>query len=458
MNDFSPVGQSSLQSTDDLPRVVLRKVTWRLVPFLCLLYICNILDRGNLGFATQTSMLADVGLDKADYYFGYGIFYFGYLVFEVPANLLLHRIGARLWIARIMITWGFVSAATMAVTGVQSFYLVRILLGVAEAGFFPGIILYLTFWFPARERARIVSYFMMASPVAGLLGNPLSGAITQYLDGAVGLKGWQWMFLLEGIPSVVIGIVVLLYLTDRPDQARWLTTEERDWLSKRMSLEDQQRQQRHQINLRGVLTNGRVWLLICIYFTVAVGSNASGAAFPEIVGTRFRSADNLHKGLLLALPSACAIMGMILMGTHSDRTAERRVHLACAAFMGAAGWAVAYLTDSPWVSLAGLCLAQTGMMSMLPIFWAVPTSFLSGIAAAGGIALINSVGNIGGWFGPSIYGKYGLEAMAGILFAGGILTLFALRETTLDRELPPDEESVAKSQETNIKTAESGNT
>jgi ACS family tartrate transporter-like MFS transporter len=400
----------------------LRKATWRLVPFLCLLYVFNILDRGNVGFARLT-MREDLGLSEAVFNLGYGIFYLGYLVFEVPANLLLRRVGARRWIARIMVSWGLVSCATLVVTGPGSFYAVRILLGVAEAGFFPGIILYLTYWFPARERARVTAYFMLAIALSGIVGNPLSGAIMQYLDGAGGLRGWQWLFLLEGAPSVLLGFAVLFALPDGPEQARWLTDEERAALTARLRQEEQHRARRHAGDLLRAAVDGRVWLLICLYFTVAVGANASGAYLPKLISGHFEEASKFEVGLLSALPHVCAMAAMTLVAASSDRTGERRGHVAFAALAAAAGWAVSASATSPWAALAGFCLAQAGMMSMLPTFWALPTAFLSGAAAAGGIALINSVANLGGLLGPNLLGWFGLWAMAGTLAVGAALAL-----------------------------------
>jgi ACS family tartrate transporter-like MFS transporter len=402
----------------------LSKVRSRLLPFLCLLYIFNILDRSNVGFARLT-MQTDLRMSEAVFNLGYGIFYFGYLVFEVPANLLLRRLGARRWIARIMISWGLVSCATLAVTGPGSFYAVRILLGVAEAGFFPGIILYLTYWFPARERARAMALFMTAISLAGVLGNPLSGAIMEYLEGWGGLTGWQWLFLWEGMPSVLLGVVVLFYLPDGPEQAPWLTPDERARLLDQLRAEEQERLRHQGPDLGAALVDRRVWLLICVYFTVAVGSNAAGSYLPTLLSARFPEQSKFEVGLLGALPHLCAIVGMTLLGAHSDRTGERRGHVAFAAFVAAAGWTLSLVSPSPWVGLAGFCLAQMGMMSMLPPFWALPTAFLSGAAAAGGIALINSVANLGGLMGPNLLGRFGLEAMAFTLFAGGILALSA---------------------------------
>jgi ACS family tartrate transporter-like MFS transporter len=410
-----------------LRRATLRKVAWKLIPFLCALYVFNILDRANVGFA-RLSMQDDLGMSPQMFDFGYGLFYIGYLLFEVPSNLLLRRFGARRWISRIMITWGLVTCATMFVQTAGAFYLVRILLGVAEAGFFPGIILYLTYWFPDRERAKMTAYFMMAIALASILGNPASGFIMQYLDSAAGLKGWQWLFLLEGIPSVILGVLVLFWLTDRPEHAQWLTTAEREWLVNRLHIEDRQRQQRHGASRLGAMLNGRVWLLIAIYFTVAIGTNASGAYFPQLIREQFHTSTTFQIGLLSALPHVCAAIGMVLFSRSSDRTGERRGHVAVAALTAAAGWAISALATSPTMALAGFCLAQLGMMSMLPVFWTLPTGFLSGAAAAGGIALINSLANIGGFLGPTVLGQFGLWAMVMTLLIGAALAMCVRRD------------------------------
>lgn len=426
-----------------LPARTLRKVAWRLIPFLILLYIFNIIDRANVGFA-RARLREDLALSDAVFDFGYGIFYLGYLAFEVPSNLLLHRVGARRWIARITITWGLVSCATAFVTGPWSFYAVRILLGVAEAGFFPGIILYLTYWFPARERARIIALFMTAIAFAGVVSNPLSGAILEYLEGVQGLKGWQWIFLLEGLPPILLGFAVLVFLKDRPAEATWLTFEQRAWLCERMSREEHARQQRHGADFLRALVDARVWLLIGLYSTVAITANAAGAHVPQRIRNHFPGERELVIGLLSALPHLCAIVGMTLLGAHSDRTGERIKHFALAAFTAAVGWSLSAAAepsglelaseDRRWLALAGFCLAQMGMMSMLPVFWAIPTSFLSGAAAAGGIALINSVANIGGWFGPNILGAWGLWSMAGTLAAGGMAALGVSKAMHTDAE------------------------
>lgn len=423
---------------DSLERSTLRAVALRIVPFICLLYVLNILDRANVGFA-RLAMQGDLGLSEAAFDLGYGMFYIGYLLFEVPSNLLMKRIGARVWIARIMITWGIVSAATMFARDVWTFYALRILLGIAEAGFFPGIIYYLSNWFPDRERAKMTAFFMLAIGVSNVFGNPLSGWIMDTCNGLHGLHGWQWLFLLEGLPTIAIGVTVLFYLNDAPRDARWLPVEQREWLIARMAEEDRQRQARHGTGHWQAMLQPRVWLLIAIYFTVAVGANASGAYFPKLIKQQYQETTNFQIGLLTALPHLSAIVVMSLVGIHSDRRGERRWHLAASALAAAAGWSLVAWQPSPLIALVGLCIAQAGMMSMLPIFWTLPSSFLSGVAAAGGIALINSVANIGGFLGASILGQFGLWSMVLILFVGATLTATTIRNPPR----PPQEEKTA---------------
>jgi MFS family permease len=410
----------------DLEQSTMRHVAWRIVPFICLLYVLNILDRANVGFA-RLAMQDDLGLSQATFDLGYGMFYVGYILFEVPSNLLMRRFGARRWIARIMISWGLVSAATMFARDLWTFYGLRILLGIAEAGFFPGIILYLSDWFPDRQRAKMTAFFMLAIGLSNVLGNPISGWIMDRFDGVNGWHGWQWLFLLEGLPTSVVGIVVLFYLQDSPRDARWLSTDQRNWLVGHLAREDRQRQAQHGPDRWQAMLQPRVWLLIAIYFTVAVGSNAGGAYFPTLIKDQYQGASNFQIGLLTALPHLCSIVVMSLVGISSDRSGERRWHLAGSAMAAAGGWSLVAWGPSPPVAMLGLCIAQAGMMSMLPVFWTLPGTFLSGVAAAGGIALINSVANIGGFFGASILGQLGLWSMAGILMFGGLLGATALR-------------------------------
>ncbi len=433
-NDRLAAGAAEV--ADPLEAAVLRKVTLRLMPFLFLLYVLNILDRSNVGMA-KLVMMDELGLSDQAYGLGAGLFYVGYILFEVPSNLILARVGARSWIARILVSWGIVSSCMMFVTGQWSFYALRVLLGVAEAGFFPGIILYLSQWFPARARAAAVAKFMIAGLIASTLGNPISGVILHSMQHTAGLSPWQWLFLLEGIPSVLMGFVTFWYLTDRPEQAVWLTAPERSWLIERLAWEQRQLDPRHGHTLLAALADPRVWLLIAVYFTVAMGDNAFGFFQPELLKSQFPDSTPLQIGLLAAIPSSAAIVAMLLVGRHSDRQGERRWHVACSAFVAAIGWLLVAFAPSPWLFVAALTVTLCGMKSMLPTFWAIPTSFLTGTAAAGGIALINSVANIGGFLSPTIMGwvksqrgSYtdGLLLMAVVLCAGGVLVLFARRE------------------------------
>jgi ACS family tartrate transporter-like MFS transporter len=433
------------RSEEAFEAIVLWKVTLRLIPFLFLLYVLNILDRTNVGFA-RLDMLKDMKLSEVVgeqvFGLGVGVFFLGYFIFEVPSNLILKRIGARRWIARILISWGLISASMMFVTTPWSFYLLRFLLGVAEAGFFPGIVLYLSYWFPARQRARAVSRFMTGSAVTGMVGLPLSGAIMQYANGVAGLAGWQWLFLLEGVPTAILGIVTLYYLTDRPEQAHWLSPPERDWLADRMRQEEKYREDQHGFTLAQAIANPRIWLLCLLYFTLSMGSNSFGAFLPKVLEDTFPTYTRLQLGLLGAIPATATIVCMVLIGMHSDRTGERRWHVAVLAALAAAGWVMVAQAQSPFVAVLGLTLAQVGMLSTLAPFWSLPTSFLSGAAAAGGIAFINSVGNLGGFVGPNVIS--GLKAstgsfaggfffLAGGLVLGAFLALGARHDATLER-------------------------
>ncbi len=438
--DVSPEFFEHSSADDSLERIVFSKVALRLVPFLFLLYVVNILDRVNVGFA-RLSMLKDLGLSEGVFSFGAGVFYLGYMLFEVPSNLILHRMGARRWISRIMVSWGIVSACMMFVRNEWSFYLLRVLLGVAEAGFFPGIILYISYWFPARERARVVAIFMMGSPFSGIIGYPLSGALLQYTNGLAGLAGWQWLFLIEGIPAVVLGLITWQYLTDRPDDARWLTPTEREWLAKRMARDEQNREQRHGLSRLRAMGDRRVWLMIAIYFTLAMGTNALGFFLPKILEGHFSGASKLRLGLLSALPHLAAVIAMFFVGTHSDRGGERRWHVALPAFVATTGWCLSAYLRSPTLALISLAVAQAGMMSMMGPFWSLATSFLSGAGAAGGIALINTLANIGGFFSPIVMGQLktstgsftaGELTMAVTLAMGGLLALSVRHDPSAD--------------------------
>ena len=332
-----PTPDRSAIDEDRLEAAILWKVSLRLIPFLFVLYVMNILDRINVGFA-KLQMLGDLGMNGQVYAIGAGIFYIGYFLFEVPSNLMLRRVGARRWIARILLSWGLISAAMLFVKNAWSFYLLRFLLGLAEAGFFPGIILYLSYWFPARQRAKAVARFMTGSAVTGIIGNPLSGFIMDAMNNVAGLRGWQWLFLLEGIPSMLLGVAALFYLTDGPALASWLPASERNWLTERMRREERHREQRHGESLLQTMANPRVWLLCLLYFTVAMGSNSFGLYLPTLIEGQFTAASTTRIGLLAAVPSIATMVAMVLVAMHSDRTGERRWHVAGSAFLAAAGW------------------------------------------------------------------------------------------------------------------------
>jgi ACS family tartrate transporter-like MFS transporter len=400
------------------------RVSRRLIPFLFLLYILNFLDRVNVGFAAL-EMNRDLGFGPAVYGFGAGVFFIGYCLFEVPSNLVLYRTGARLWIARIMVTWGLAASAMMLVRTPWSFYILRFLLGVAEAGFFPGIIFYLTYWYPARERARAYAWFLAAIPVCGVIGGPISGALLG-LDGLLGLRGWQWLFLLEGIPSVLVGIAVLWLLPERPRDARWLPAAERAWLEERLAAERSE-PVTHQIgSLRRTLTDPMVWWLGLSYFLLLVALYGFALWLPQLVKA---SGDfsNFEVGLITAIPYAVAAVGMVLVGRHSDRTGERHLHLAMPALVGAVGFLAATRSGSTVLLVASLSLCAFGVLGWLGPFWALPTAFLREQAAAGGIALINSMGAFGGFVGPYLIGS--IKERTGE-FAPGLLLLAGLMATS----------------------------
>jgi ACS family tartrate transporter-like MFS transporter len=414
----------------DPSAVVIPRVIRRLIPFIFLCYVVAYVDRVNIGFA-QRDLQRDLGLSDAVYGLGGGLFFLGYCLFEVPSNLVLERVGARLWIARIMIVWGLVSMAMMFVVGQWSFYALRVLLGIAEAGFFPGMVLYLTYWIPAAERARTGALFMTAAPVAVLIGSPVSAALLA-LDGRLGLAGWQWLFLIEGLPAVVLGIVALWYLTDRPEQAEWLAPGERAWLSDVMARERAERSARQTGSELHALLSGRVLLLSFIYFLNTLVTYGILLWLPRIL----RDASGFEEAKLSAItmiPFAVALVGMVLIARHSDRTGERKGHVAACALTGAIGllFAAGFQHSVPLIVLS-FTLSQLGQRSVQGVFWAIPPIFLGGTAAAAGIALINSIGNLGGFVGPTVMGwlrqtsgtyTQGLMVLAGALVLEAILVM-----------------------------------
>jgi ACS family tartrate transporter-like MFS transporter len=403
------------------------KLRRKLLPFLFVLYVVAYLDRINVGFAAL-QMNRELGLSEAVFGFGAGIFFIGYFVLEIPSNLILQRVGARLWISRIMISWGVVAIAMMFTRGARSFYLLRFLLGAAEAGFFPGIIFYLTHWFPSRERARAVALFMTATQIAGVVGGPLSGLLLA-MHGVWHLAGWQWLFLAEGIPALALGAATARYLPDAPEQAPWLKPAEQTMLAAQLALEREGRGWDH--TLRAALSNRNAWLLALLYFAVVFGHYGIALWLPQIL-KGFGGMSDLRVGVFSSLPFLTAAIVMVAVAKHSDSRQERRWHLALSAFSGAIALAASAAAPGPWVSLATIAIAAAGVSSTAGPFWALPAGFLEGTAAAGGIALINSTGNLAGFVGPSIVGIIrqttgsfagGLLAMALAVFAAGVMTL-----------------------------------
>jgi MFS transporter, ACS family, tartrate transporter len=402
----------------DIASVTLRKVTLRLIPFLFLLYIVAWLDRVNVGFAAL-QMNADLGFSSAAFGFGSGVFFVGYCLFEVPSNLVLHRVGARRWISRIMISWGAISAAMMFVRTTPTFYVLRFLLGAAEAGFFPGVVYYLSYWYPEGQRARAISAFMTAVPVSGVIGGPLSGALLT-LNGLFGLAGWQWLFLVEGLPAILLGVIVLVYLTDRPETATWLSSAERDWLVSRLATE---RSSRHTvpIGIFSALTNPTIWHLGIIFLFAAIGFYGYSFWAP-LVAKSLTGTSDLWVGVILGAISAVTIIAMMLNSAHSDQTDERPLHVAIALLISGTGFFGCALLREPILALFSLALVPIGHCAAYGPFWSMPSRFLTGAPAAAGIALVVTIANVGGLVGPTIIGamkdRFGTHGPAFMLLGG----------------------------------------
>ena len=410
-------------------RRVLSRVSRRFVPLAFICYVVAYLDRVNVGFVA-TELQVDLGLSATAYGLAAGLFFLGYCIFEVPSNLMLERVGARRWIARIMITWGLVAMATTFVRGPASFMIARVLLGVAEAGFFPGMVLFFTYWFPASDRARTGALFMMASPIAVIAGAPLSTRILQ-LHGAAGLRGWQWLFLLEGLPAVLLGVVVWWRLTDRPEDAGWLSQDERAWLARRMREDPAARRLEHRRDTPiGLLRKRQLWILCAVFFLYSIANYGMFLWLPKLLAdvTRVRG---YSLSALTAAPFVAALAAMVIVGRRSDRHAERGRHLAACILTSAAGVVVALtFQQQTWLLVVGFALAQIGLRSAAGIFWAMPAELLGGGDAAIGIGLINAVGGVGGFVGPALMGLLldvtggytgGLLALAGVLVAASVL-------------------------------------
>ena len=416
----------------DVAAAALRKIGWRLIPFLCLLYFAAFIDRVNVGFAAL-QMNRDLGFSPYVFGLGSGIFFAGYCLFEVPSNLILHKVGARRWLARIMVTWAIVAAAMVFVRGATSFYTLRFLLGIAEAGFFPGVVYYLTYWVPASRRARLVGMFMTAIPISTAIGGPLSSAIMR-LDGRLGIAGWQWLFLLETIPSLVLGLMTWRCLPDKPSDAKWLAADEKRWLVQ-MLAEERRGHPDHTRTVTGALTDPRVLALCICYFGVEIGLYGVIFWVPQIFGDAGFAAASL--GVLVAIPYGVAAIAMVWWCQHSDRLNERVWHVAAAAAVAFLGLASsAYLDRSPVLSIVAITAGAAGTLSILPIFWTLPAAVLRDAPAAGAIALINALGNAGGFVGPFIVGwirnatgkfSLGLLTVAGCVLMTGLLVLLVGR-------------------------------
>jgi ACS family tartrate transporter-like MFS transporter len=397
-----PESAPTLREIEPIERETIRRVTLRLMPLLMLGYFCAYLDRSNVGMAA-TTMVKYLGFSNTVFGFGAGLFFLGYFLGEIPSNLILNKVGARRWIARILITWGIIAALSGFVWSESSFYVNRVLLGLAEAGFYPGVLLYMTWWFPSYYRTRMMGIFQSASVISLFVGPPIGGLLLR-MQGWGGLEGWQWLFIIEGLPPIIMGFVIWALLTDRPKDAAWLRPEQRTWLQQRLDSEQAQREAVRKYSLGEAFRNPKLWLLTLAY----VGQNGSayGLVFflPLIVKGLGVSTDWI--GLVSALPYLCAFVAMIYWGYHSDLHGERTWHVAGAALVAAAGLAVCVLVGAghPVVTMIALCVAMMGQQSLIPTFWSLPSAMLTGVAAAGGLAMINAVGNLGGWLGPSVFG------------------------------------------------------
>lgn len=385
----------------ELEQQAINRVFWRLVPFAMILFVVAYVDRVNVGFAAL-QMNQDLKFSPAVYGLGAGIFFLGYALFEVPSNLILARTGARTWIARIMITWGIIAVAMAYVSGENSFYVLRFLLGVAEAGFLPGLIYYFSNWIPRRQRAKILGVFLSGTAVASIVGGPLSGGLLA-LDGLFGLRGWQIMFIAEGVPAVLLGLFCFVYLTERPQDATWLKPEEKQALLEALGREDAELAGRRSATFTEVICSGTLWKLIGFCFFMICANYGVVLWLPQILKA-FGNISNVQVGFLSALPFVIAAVCMIYWGRHSDRVGERKWHLTAAVCLGGAGLAASALAPTALLQLVCLCIAAVGLWSTFGVFWAMPNDYLKGAAAAGGLAFINSVGICGGFVGPYVVG------------------------------------------------------
>ncbi|NIL84710.1 putative tartrate transporter [Rhodococcus fascians] len=428
---------------------VVKKVARRIIPFLGLAYFVNYLDRTNIGLA-KLRMSDELGLTETMFGLASGLFFIGYLLFEVPSNLALHKFGARRWIARIMVSWGIVAAAMALVPTAGWLYGLRIVLGIAEAGFFPGVLLYMTMWFPRAYRVRLMGLFMLALPVSSALGAPLSSAIIQYWDGLFGLSGWRVMFLFEGLPAIVLGVITWFYLTDRPSQAAWLDDDEKKWLTAELESEGSSKSAHVTGSVKRALTDSRVWMLGLVYFGITYGLYSLSFFLPSIVAGFKKTFDTdfslVTTGLIVAVPFAVGALAMVLWSRHSDRAGERTWHVAIPTLIGAVSIPVALYMDSPFTTMIAVTVNAVGVFCALPVFWYLPSAFLTGAGAAAGIAIINSVGNLSGFGAPYVTGwllDATGNARAGLWVVGGVMMVavglvLALHRRTVDDSTSSD--------------------
>lgn len=437
---------SHMQTSDAaMRRRVVRKVSGRLLPFLGLLYLINYLDRTNLAFAAPHGMNETLGLTATTFGMASGLFFIGYLLLEVPSNLALNKFGARRWIARIMVSWGIIATLMTFVPNVGTLYILRFLLGVAEAGFFPGIIFYMTFWFPKQQRAKALAVFILAVPLSAVVGSPLSSWLITAGDGLFGLDGWRFMFLVQGLPAVALGIMCWFYLTDKPAAAKWLSADERTWLQNEIDAEAAATSSRHSLSIRQALLQGRVWALAFVYFGITYGLYAISFFLPTIVAGFAKQFDTdftiMQQGFIVAIPFAFGAFSMFFWAKHGDKTGERIWHVAVPTALGGIAIPVALYLDSPFAAMAAISICTMGICAALPTFWPLPSLFLTGAAAAAGIAFINSFGNLSGFIGPLVTGKLAEvtgSQQAGMWVVGAVMVIASLVVVCLKATLAPD--------------------
>jgi MFS transporter, ACS family, tartrate transporter len=415
---------------------LVRKMAWKVLPFLLVAYLICIIDRLNVGLAALT-MNPELGFTATIYGWGAGLFFIGYFIGEVPSNLILSKVGARIWFARIMMTWGIFAIAMGFISGNVSFFVIRFLLGIAEAGFFPGVIYYLTLWFPAEYRGRIFGLFIIISPLNNTIAAPLGGLILKYFNGVGGYPGWRWLFIIEGIPTLFLAYLCLRLVTDRPDKATWLTDAEKQHLRDKLQREAESRTDTKHLSLWQTLAHPKVLLFAVVYTSLAIGIYGLSLWMPQLI-KGMGVTDSFHIGLIMAVPYLIATVCMVLWSRHSDKTKERVFHCAGALALGAVGMVSSAFIQSPVLAMVALTFAAIGMYCSQPVFWAMPATYLTGVAAAGGIAFINSVGNLGGFIGPYTVGWLKDHAggfQAGLVFLGACLLTGSIVATIVGRSV-----------------------